>query len=114
MMGVKIGVIAVALCLAVAASAFAQSVPPPPPPSLPTPSTQSAVHVTTRIVQVSVTVHDDRGRPVTGLTKDDFVLLDEGKRQLVTSITLQNNRLVTTAGTEKPNLFTNRFEQGTA
>jgi VWFA-related protein len=92
-----------------AAFAFAQSAPPPP--ALPTPSAQSAVHVTTRIVQVSVTVHDDQGRPVTGLTKDDFVLLDEGKRQQITSITEQNNNLTTTAATPRPNLFTNRFEK---
>jgi VWFA-related protein len=100
--------------LASAAIVFAQSAPLPPPAVMPTPSAQSAVHVTTRIVQVSVTVHDDRGRPVTGLTKDDFVLLDEGKRQEITSVTEQNNRLVTTAAAAKPNLFTNRFEQGTA
>jgi VWFA-related protein len=113
-MRVKRALIAIAIYLAGAALAFAQSVPPPPPPALPTPSAQSAVHVTTRIVQVSVTVHDDRGRPVTGLTKDDFILLDEGKRQQINSITEQNNRLVTMAATAKPNLFTNRFEQGAA
>lgn len=87
----------------------------PPPPAAPrTPSAQSAVHVTTRIVQVSVTVQDDHGRPVTGLTKDDFVLLDEGKRQQITSITEQNNRLTATAALSRPDLFTNRFEQGAA
>jgi VWFA-related protein len=106
--------IAAAIFLAGAATSFAQSAPPPPPPTLPTPSPQSAVHVTTRIVQVSVTVHDDRGRPVTGLTKDNFILLDDGKRQQITSITEQNNRLATTAAAAKPNLFTNRFEQGVA
>ena len=42
-------------------------------------------HVATRVVQVSVTVHDDRGRPVTGLTKDDFVLMDQGQRQQIAS-----------------------------
>jgi VWFA-related protein len=105
-------VVAVTLALAGAGLVFAQSVPPPPPAVMPTPSAQSAVHVTTRIVQVSVTVHDDRGRPVTGLTKDDFILLDEGKRQQITSITEQNNRLVTMAAAAKPNLFTNRYEQG--
>src|ERR1700685_3445681 len=97
-----------------AAFAFAQSAPPAPPAAMPTPSAQSAVHVTTRIVQVSVTVHDDRGRPVTGLTKDDFVLLDGGKRQQIPSITEQTNRVSTTAATLAPNLFTNRFEKGAA
>jgi len=104
--------VAVILCLVGPASAFAQRVaPPPPPPALPTPSPQSAVHVTTRIVQVSVTVHDRDGRPVTGLTKDDFVLMDEGKRQQIASLSEQANRLTTTGATSAPNLFTNRFEQ---
>jgi VWFA-related protein len=113
-MRVKNVIIAITIYLAGAGLVFAQSAPPAPPPALPTPSPQSAVHVTTRIVQVSVTVHDDRGQPVTGLTKDDFILLDEGKHQQITSITEQNNRLVTTAAAARPNLFTNRFEQGAA
>src|ERR1039458_4024111 len=92
-----------------ATSVFAQSVPPPP--ALPTPSPQSAVHVTTRIVQVSVTVHDQNGRPVTGLTKDDFVLFDHGQRQQIASFSEQKN-LVTTTRVAAPNVFTNRFEQG--
>ncbi len=105
---------AAAIFLASASITFAQSAPPPPPPAPPISSSQSAVRVTTRIVQVSVTVHDDRGRPVAGLTKDDFVLLDEGKRQQITSITERDNRLTTTAALSRPNLFTNRFEQGAA
>jgi VWFA-related protein len=110
-MRVKIAVIAVALFLAGFAYVFAQSVPPPPPPALPTPSAQSAVHVTTRIVQVSVTIHDKDGQPVTGLTKDDFTLLDEGQRQQIASFSEQTNRITTTGATSAPNLFTNRFEQ---
>ena len=99
--------------LACAAAAVAQIAPPPRPPApLPTPTPQSAVKVTTRIVQVSVTVHDDQGRPVTGLTKDDFVLLDQGQRQQIASITEQSNRLATTGATSAANLFTNRFEKG--
>lgn len=99
------------ICAAVASFAFAQSVPPPPPPALSSPSSQSAVHVTTRIVQVSVTVHDDHGRPVTGLTKDDFVLLDQGHRQQISSFSEQKN-IVTTTRAQTPNTFTNRFSPG--
>jgi VWFA-related protein len=104
------------LYLALAASAFPQTLqlPPRPPAPLPTPTPQSAVKVTTRIVQVSVTVHDDRGQPVTGLAKDDFVLLDGGKRQQISSITEQSNRLATTSAMSAANLFTNRFEKGTS
>src|SRR5580693_10651959 len=98
---------AATICLAGVSLAFAQS----PPPAPPTASPQSAVHVTTRVVQVSVTVHDDRGRPVTGLTKDDFVLLDQGTRQQIASFSEQTN-IVTTTSATAPNVFTNRFEPG--
>lgn len=101
--------IAAAICLAGVSFAFAQSVPPPP--AAPTPSPQSAVHVTTRVVQVSVTVQDDRGHPVTGLTKDDFVLFDQGQRQQIASFSEQTN-VVTTTRAAAPNAFTNRFEPG--
>ena len=105
--------IAVTMLLAVASTgmAFAQSVPPPPE-ILPVPSPQSAVHVTTRVVQVTVTVQDKEGRPITGLTKDDFVVLDDGQRQQIASFSEQANH-VTTADSA-PNVFTNRFAQGAA
>ena len=107
-----------ALSLAGAAFALAQKTPPPPPsqssPSQSAAPNAPAVRVTTRIVQVSVTVHDQDGHPVTGLTKDDFTLFDEGKRQQITAITEQTNRLTTTAAASQPNLFTNRFEKNTA
>jgi VWFA-related protein len=60
-------------------------------------------------VQVSVSVHDDHGRPVTGLTKSDFVLLDQGQRQQIASFSEQRN-LLTTTRAAAPNIFTNRFE----
>lgn len=98
--------------LAGAAFAFAQSVPSPPPPAAP--SSQSTVHVTTRIVQVSVTVRDDRGRPITGLTKDDFVLLDQGKRQQIASFSEQTNSLTANSVPVDLNVFTNRIEPSAA
>jgi VWFA-related protein len=97
------------ICVAAASFAFAQSVPPPQSASAPSP--KATVHVTTRIVQVSVTVHDDRGRPVTGLTKDDFVVLDQGHPQQISSFSEQKN-IVTTTRAQTPNVFTNRFEPG--
>jgi VWFA-related protein len=98
--------------LAATAFAFAQSAPPPPP-SQAAPSPQPTVHVTTRIVQVGVTVIDDRGNPVTGLTKDDFILTDDGQRQQIASFSEPANPAVTGAATA-PNTFTNRFAQGVA
>ena len=100
------------VCLAGAASASAQSVPPPPPPALQTPSPQSAVHVTTRIVQVSVTVQDANGKPVKGLTKDDFVLLDQGQRQQIASISEGTRNFATTGAVTGPNHFTNQLAPG--
>jgi VWFA-related protein len=112
-MRVKRVYIVAVIFLAVAASAFAQSMSPPPPPDkAPVQSTAPALRVTTRIVQVSVTVHDDNGQPVTGLSKDDFILSDEGKRQKITSFGEQTNSLSTTSANAAPNLFTNRFAVG--
>jgi VWFA-related protein len=112
MMRVRNVVVVITLALAGAGLAFAQSVPPPPPAALPAPSPQSAVHVTTRVVQVTVTVQDKEGRPIRGLTKDDFVVLDDGQRQQIASFSEQTNR-VTTANSA-PNVFTNRFAPGAA
>ena len=110
-MRVKRACIVAVVFLTGATSAFAQSMPPPPEKS-PAQSTSPALRVTTRIVQVSVTVHDDNGRPVTGLTKDDFILSDEGKRQKIALFSEQTNRISTTSANTGPNLFTNRFKQG--
>jgi VWFA-related protein len=44
---------------------------------------------TTNVVVVDVTVSDASGKPVTTLTKDDFVLLEDGKSQTVLSCDLQ-------------------------
>ena len=61
-MRTKRSVVTAIICLIGAAIVFAQSAPPPPPLAPPTPSAQSAVRVTTRIVQVSVTVHGEKGQ----------------------------------------------------
>ena len=39
-----------------------------------------------RVVNVDVVVTDRAGNPVTGLTKDDFEILDNGKPQKITNI----------------------------
>ena len=54
-----------------------------------------------------------RGSTIKGLTKDDFVLFDDGQRQQIASISEQSNR-VTTNSAAAPNLFTNRFAEGVA
>src|SRR5580704_10095805 len=95
--GAAVGiVVALTFTLCGAGLAYAQSVAPPPA-VLPVPSPQASVHVTTRVVQVTVSVQDREGRPVTGLTKDDFVVMDEGQRQQITSFSEQTNHVTTTA-----------------
>lgn len=39
--------------------------------------------VTTRLVQVSVVVHDGRGRPVNDLVKEDFAVFDGGREETI-------------------------------
>ena len=99
------------LCVTAATSALAQSVPPLPPPLA---SPQSAVRVTTRIVQVSVIVQDGNGKPVKGLTKDDFVLLDQGQRQQIASISEGTRTFTATGVAVGPNHFTNQLTPVTA
>ncbi len=41
------------------------------------------------VVLVPVVVRDDKGRALSGLTKDDFLLFDGGKQQLITSFTVE-------------------------
>ena len=57
-------------------------------------------------------VQDKDGQPVTGLTKDDFVLFDQGQRQQIASFSVQTNHVSTTGATSPPNLFSNRPAQG--
>lgn len=45
--------------------------------------TGPVVRSTTRLVKLSVVVHDKHGNPITGLTKDDFTILDKKKPQKV-------------------------------
>ncbi len=73
----------------------------------------STLRVTSRLVQVNVIVHDRDGNPVTGLTKDDFVLLDQGQRQQLATFSEQKSSLTADSAAAAPaNLFTNRFAPG--
>lgn len=53
----------------------AQDAPAAPPPSTPT----FLDRVEVRVIEVDVVVQDAKGDPVTGLTRDDFELLEDGK-----------------------------------
>lgn len=81
------------------------------------PETQSeqpppAIRATTRLVQVSVLVHDKHGNPITDLSKDDFVLLDEKKPQEIRIFSVQTNQLPAHAPPSlPPDTYTNRIQQ---
>ena len=78
-----------------------QSIQPPP-----------AIRVTTRLVQVSVVVHDGHGNPITDLTKDDFVVLDEKQPQEIRIFSMETNELPPHPPPPlPPNTYTNRIQE---
>ena len=55
---------------------------PQTPPTNPAPSVpETNFNVDVAVLTMSVTVTDEKGKSVAGLTKDDFVLLEDGKQQ---------------------------------
>jgi Ca-activated chloride channel homolog len=68
-----------AACIIVAASlsAFAQKPKPSPSPTPPADDPQGTVTVTIRRVRLPITVTDKKGQFVSGLTKNDFVILED-------------------------------------
>jgi Ca-activated chloride channel family protein len=92
------GVLAVFLIVAFGPAVQAQGVKqmPPPPPvwkAKPTPTPKppeqevlDVVKVTSNLVMVPVSVTDQQGNAVQGLTKTDFRLIEEGKGQEITDI----------------------------
>jgi VWFA-related protein len=73
-----------------------------------------ALRVLTRLVQISVIAQDGDGKPVLGLTKEDFTILDAGQPQKINFFTEQSNQNLTFAASKTapaPNTFSNRFEQ---
>jgi VWFA-related protein len=78
--------------------------------------TQPAIRVTSKVVQLSVIVHDKDGNPVSGLKKEDFKLYDQGQLQKVAFFSEQSNTLRTQAATTADSrntlhAFSNRYSQ---
>src|SRR5260370_32230838 len=76
-----------------------------------TPQQESGtIRVSTRLVQISVTVHDKNG-PVSGLKKSDFTILEQGKSRSVSlfSVTAAESQ-VQKAPPLPPNTFSNYIE----
>src|SRR2546423_1595374 len=73
-------------------SAPARSQQPKKPASAPTPSTESGqVIVTTRRVRLPITVTDKKGQFVSGLTANDFLILEDKVPQKIDSFTSEEN-----------------------
>ena len=46
---------------------------------------QDEIEIDTRIVNIGVAVYDKDGKPVRGLTKDDFEIYEDGRRVIISS-----------------------------
>lgn len=62
----------------------AQSPPPASAPQAPAaPGPVPVFRAATRLVEISVVVHDNKGQPITDLRKDDFTVSEKGKPQQI-------------------------------
>jgi VWFA-related protein len=74
-------------------------------------SDQSAtIHSTTRLVQISVVALDNHGNPITGLTKDNFTVTDEGRPQKISVFSAESPTPNAPVQPLPSNVFTNRFD----
>ena len=64
----------------------------------------------TRLVEVSVSVSDKQGNPVTRLAKDDFTILDKGKPREIAFFKFEGADQPSRPRPLSPGLFTNRTE----
>ncbi len=75
-------------------SVFAQDAPQTPQSQQP----QYRMQVTSELVLVNVVVRDKKGNLVRDLKKDDFTLLEDGKRQAISTFDFENVDELATAG----------------
>jgi len=72
---------------------------------------QKVLRVTTRLVEVNVVVQDRKGQPVTDLTRDDFLLTEEGRRQEINFFSKITNEPTLTPLKPLPlHTFSNRLD----
>jgi VWFA-related protein len=62
----------------------------------------AVLHAEARLVEVQIVVRDARGRPVKGLSRDDFEVLDSGKRREVVAFSVENTASASTAPGKQP------------
>ncbi len=73
----------------------------PQPAPRPTPGTRIEIipPISTELVQVDVVVTDKQGRPVTGLTADDFTVLEDGRPQRISHFMVTAHAMAAAAPT---------------
>ena len=86
--------------------AFAAQQPPAPADTAP----PSTIRSTTRLVEVSVIALDKQGNPITGLTKEDFTLSDQGAPQTIAVFSAEKPVSSAPSHPLPTNIFTNRYE----
>ena len=73
------------------------------------------LRVTTRLVQISVVVHDKNGMPVRDLTKEDFALFDKGQEQKILFFSKETSEAPrVNAPPLEPGVVSNRFANYTS
>src|ERR1700722_20090674 len=66
-----------------------QSVQQGPPPPAPAAQPQQPIKVTTNLIVEEVSVKDKSGKPVEGLTANDFILTEDGVPQTISFATFK-------------------------
>jgi VWFA-related protein len=120
--GVLVSLVVWALAVPVAQSAPARaqaqsqrksSKESPTPTQQGTPATR--LQVTTRLVQINVIVNDKHGNPITGLTKEDFVLLDNKTPQEIQLFSAETNLpTAQSSSPAPPDTYSNHLAQDAA
>ena len=83
-----------------------------PQPQNPRPGLPPPLRSTTRLVHVSVVVHDKHGQPIAGLKKEDFVILDNKEPQAIQFFSVQSNLPPANPPAPlPPDTYTNRIQQ---
>src|SRR5450432_169089 len=95
---------------AVAARQAAQNSDQPAPAGATAATPPGVIRSTTRLVQISVVVHDKQGNPVTNLKKEDFSLFDEGARQEIAYFAVTPPAVAVPAQLLPHNAITNRYD----
>src|SRR5260370_25953350 len=64
----------------------------PAPQALQPQPADTVIHITVNLVQVDAVVMDSKDKPVTDLRKEDFVILQDGKPQVITNFSFINTK----------------------